>query len=166
MIELQLEQWYKQHLLDPQQAERRIAEYYRERGFTSAHIVPSRTADEFNDQLASDTVDDRRSRLKRIWEVRLQNAQGEWETRYVLAKSVGWGWLGDHALLTCHQLCEFVPTMLGLRDGMLYTEWLPQSTHAIEDDQDKRMERAALYVAGCRTGSWGSIATSLPHGTS
>jgi hydroxymethylpyrimidine pyrophosphatase-like HAD family hydrolase len=127
VIELQAEEWHKLLLLDAREVERRIAEYYQERGFRGACVVPSRRSDELNAQLEHDTIDDRRSRLKRIWEVRLETVEGETETRYVLAKSVGWGWLGYHAFLAGHRLAEFVPPVLGLRDGILYTEWLPQS---------------------------------------
>ena len=38
------------------------------------------------------------TRLKRVYEVELTTDVGGSETRYVLAKSVGWGWLGYHAL--------------------------------------------------------------------
>ena len=35
-------------------------------------------------------------------------------------------WLGYHAFLAGHRLAGFVPPVLGLRDGVLYSEWLPQ----------------------------------------
>jgi hypothetical protein len=65
------------------------------------------------------TNDERGARLKRIFEVHLETPQGRKEIRYVLAKSVGWGWLGYHAFLAGHRLSGFVPPILGLRDGIL-----------------------------------------------
>src|SRR5260370_40817031 len=70
-------------------------------------------------------------RLKRVYEVHLRDAGGQNEIRYVLAKSVGGGWLGYHAFQTGQAIAEFVPPLLGLRDGILYTEWLPQQRNAL-----------------------------------
>jgi hydroxymethylpyrimidine pyrophosphatase-like HAD family hydrolase len=162
VIELQLEEWYKQQLLEPKEAEGRIAEYYRERGYSSSCVIPSRMAEEFNAQLETAIVDERRNRLKRTWEVRLETETGEKETRYVLAKSVGWGWLGYHAFLVGYRLAEFVPTVLGLRDGILYTEWLSQSAESPAGDREDRLERIALYVAA-RARSLSLGANPLPR---
>src|SRR5437867_12693673 len=88
------------------------------------------------------------TRLKRVFETHLADAHGRAETRYVLAKSVGWGWLGYHALIPGERLAAFVPPGLGLRDGRLYSEWLPQ-----EDEpkagrgRDRWMEGGASCLA-------------------
>jgi len=68
------------------------------------------------------------------------------ETRYVLAKSVGWGWLGYHAFLAAEALAEFVPPVLGLRQGILYTEWLPQRAGLALGDRAALVRRAASYA--------------------
>ena len=80
-------------------------------------MVASRQAEEFNAQLQKTTSDERSARLKRIFEVRLATSQGQKETRYVLAKSVGWGWLGYHAFLAGHRLAGFVPPVLRVQDA-------------------------------------------------
>jgi hydroxymethylpyrimidine pyrophosphatase-like HAD family hydrolase len=147
VIELQLEEWHKWRILDSAEAERRIAGLFQAQGYSDARLVASRTVEEFNARLEQGSVDDRRSRLKRIWEVRLRTAEGEKETRYVLAKSVGWGWLGYHAFLAGHRLAGLVPPVFGLRDGILYSEWLPQSPHGAEGDREERWERIAVYAA-------------------
>jgi hydroxymethylpyrimidine pyrophosphatase-like HAD family hydrolase len=56
--------------------------------------------------------------------------------------------LGYHALRTGERLSGFVPPLLGLRDGFLYTEWLPQDEPA-ENSQDRGrwIETIAAYVA-------------------
>ena len=74
----------------------------------------------------------------------------EIETRlHVLAKSVGWGWLGYHAFFAGSKLSKFVPKLIGLRDGILYMEWLPQPRRQLApaDLRQRRVEQAALYVA-------------------
>src|SRR6185312_804268 len=71
------------------------------------------------------------------------------ETRYVLAKSVGCGFYAYPAFLAGQRLAEFVPDLLGLRDGILYTEWLPQSEGASVDvlERSHIVERTAKYAA-------------------
>src|SRR6185295_5928544 len=68
------------------------------------------------------------------------------ETRYVLAKSAGWGWLAYHAFIAAEALSGFVPPLLSLREGVLYLEWLPQD-EPVDSPRDAMVQRAAAYVA-------------------
>ena len=148
LLELEPEDWHKQKLLEVPAAERRVQAYFRARGYASAAVLASPAADRFNGQLQRLSEEKFHTRLKRVYEVRLQDAAGRAETRYVLAKSVGWGWLGYHAFLAGQALAEFVPPVLGLREGILYTEWLPQSDPpALPRDRELLWRRAAAYVA-------------------
>ena len=110
-------------------------------------MAASRRADEFNAGLQSIASDERGVRLKRVFEVQLETPEGEKQTKYVLAKSVGWGWLGYHAFLIGHRLAEYVPPMLGLRDGILYMEWMPQPAVASGSDRNELLNASASYVA-------------------
>jgi hydroxymethylpyrimidine pyrophosphatase-like HAD family hydrolase len=47
--------------------------------------------------------------------------------RLVLAEGVGAGWFGEQALTIARGLAEYVPEIHGLRDGILYREWLPEA---------------------------------------
>jgi hydroxymethylpyrimidine pyrophosphatase-like HAD family hydrolase len=147
ILTLEPEEWHKQRLLDPKVTESRVTEYFQRRSFPSACVVASTAAEEWNARLPARSEDPRRSRLKRIYEVRLQTPEGEVETRYVLAKSVGWGWLGYHAFLAGHRLTGFVPPVLGLRDGILYMEWLPQPPPRDQEDREQWIQMSASYVA-------------------
>ena len=101
-------------------------------------------------------------RLKRVFEVQLETPEGEKQTKYVLAKSVGWGWLSYHAFLIGHRLSGYVPPILGLRDGILYMEWIPQPAVAPSGKRAELVEASASYVAARarrltlkgRHGSW------------
>src|SRR3989442_2603689 len=42
----------------------------------------------------------------------------------MVAKSVGWGWLGYHAYLAGTRLAGLVPPVIGWRHGMLFSEWI------------------------------------------
>ena len=124
VVTLLPEQWHKQELLDPKAVELRLAEYFRGQNFARVSMVASHVVDEFNARLQNVVADERSARLKRIFEVQLETPEGNSETKYVLAKSVGWGWLGYHAFLIGHRLQGYVPPILGLRDGILYMEWI------------------------------------------
>ena len=147
VIVLPPEEWDKPTRLEPAAVETRLVEYFERRKYAGAHIVPSDTADRLNAQLARRSDEKFHTRLKRIYEVRLTNDVGVCETRYVLAKSVGWGWLGYHAFLAAERLTQFVPPLLGLRDGILYTEWLPQDDTAPWPPREQVVDGTAAYVA-------------------
>src|SRR5262249_15781820 len=112
-------------------------------------VVSSARAEEFNARLEEVRSDERSSRLKRVFEVEVEAGRGERTTRYVLAKSVGWGWFGYQAFLAAQALAEFVPPVLGLRDGILYMEWLPDAAPDRGDPQarSRLVDTVASYVA-------------------
>lgn len=149
VVTLEPEEWHKYQLLEPARVERRLEEYFKEQGFTRIRLVASRRVEDFNARLQSVPCDERAVRIKRIFEVHISTPQGRHETRYILAKSVGWGWLGYHAFLAGARLSGFVPDVLGLRDGLLYQEWLPQhgSAPKAADARDERISAHASYVA-------------------
>jgi hydroxymethylpyrimidine pyrophosphatase-like HAD family hydrolase len=149
VITLEPEGWRKQQLLDPKTVENRLSEYFARQGFSHIRVIGSRRADELNAGLQSGSNPQRGATLKQIFEVQLWTPQGKNETRYVLAKSVGLGYLGYPAFLAAQRLSDFVPPVLGLRDGILYTEWLsPQPrAGAVGSDRNPRIDTAAAYVA-------------------
>jgi hydroxymethylpyrimidine pyrophosphatase-like HAD family hydrolase len=148
VLTLEPEHWHKEKLLEEASVERRLQTYFRARGYAGATLVASANADHFNRELERQSEEKFHTRLKRVYEVSLLGRDGSSETRYVLAKSVGWGWLGYHAFLAAEALAEFVPPVLGLRDGILYTEWLPQTNWStLPQDREGLLRRAASYVA-------------------
>ncbi|HJT76381.1 MAG TPA: HAD hydrolase family protein, partial [Gemmataceae bacterium] len=148
-LRLEPEDWHKRRLLDPKAVEGRLAEYYGARGWSSVRVVPGPTAARFNAALSESAEETRRTRLKCVYEVRLENPRGEAETRYVLAKGVGWGYLSYHAVIAGHRLAGHVPPVLGLRDGILYTEWIPQPDAVTQSSEEREqwVQAAASYVA-------------------
>jgi hydroxymethylpyrimidine pyrophosphatase-like HAD family hydrolase len=126
-LTLEPEHWHKAQLLEPATIEKRLGEYAQQRGYIGITIHASSTAAaEFNAGLDATSEEVRRTRLKRVYEVCLRTVDGREETRFVLAKSVGVGYLAYHAFLAGSRLSGFVPPLLGLRDGLLFTEWVPQ----------------------------------------
>jgi hydroxymethylpyrimidine pyrophosphatase-like HAD family hydrolase len=149
VITLEPEEWRKQELLDPKNVEKRLTEYFTRQGFSDVQMVGSRRAEELDEALQNGSNRKRGATLKRIFEVQLRTPQGKNETRYVLAKSVGLGYLGYQAFLASHRLSDFVPPVLGLRNGILYTEWLPQKPGAgdVRSNCDSWIDTTAAYVA-------------------
>lgn len=148
VLTLEPEEWHKYELLDPASVEQRLREYYGGRGYTNVSVVMSTEAERLNVRLRHLSEEKFHTRLKRVYEVRLTDARGGEECRYVLAKSVGWGWLSYHAFLAAIRLARFVPPILGLRDGILYSEWIRQGESNGEgEDRSQVIERLASYVA-------------------
>ena len=58
-----------------------------------------------------------------------------WRDSNIDLGRVGWGWLGYHAYLAGVRLSGFVPKTIGLRHGLLLTEWIehPQQRHVGEN---------------------------------
>ena len=148
VLRLEPEEWHKRRLLAPDAVEPLLRQYFQRRGYLAARVVESAAADEFAAQLERGAGASFGGRLKRVYEVRLSDSSGRGETRYVLAKSVGWGWLAYHAFIAADGLSPFLPPVLGLRDGILYTEWLPQPRRGVPDpDRDSVIRTVASYVA-------------------
>src|SRR5260370_6168377 len=87
------------------------------------------------------------NRLKRVYRVDLRHDSGCTTTRYVLAKGVGWGWYGYHAVLAAERLRSLLPALIGYRHGVLFEEWVDEQP-LVELDRAQFVERAAEYVAG------------------
>jgi hydroxymethylpyrimidine pyrophosphatase-like HAD family hydrolase len=147
VITLPPEQWHKRQLLDPKAVELRLAEYFCRQNFARVSVAASDRVTQFDAQLRGTASDERGTRLKCVFEVLLETREGEKQTKYVLAKSVGWGWLGYHAFLAGYRLGEYVPPILGLRDGILYMEWVPQPAHEAAGERYELVDIAASYIA-------------------
>jgi hypothetical protein len=70
----------------------------------------------------------------------------------VLVSGVGVGYFGTHVLEVARTLHAFSPRVLGLREGLLYREWLPaeRSLAAPGSDANALASGAASYVAARR----------------
>ena len=128
IVTLPPEDWHKAQLLASDAViETRLTEYLQARDYRDIRVINDPAAAAFNAELEHRSGDRRRYRLKRVFAVRLETDSGVSEVRYVLAKSVGWGWLGYAAFIAADRLAGHVSPLLGLRDGILFTEWLPQT---------------------------------------
>jgi hydroxymethylpyrimidine pyrophosphatase-like HAD family hydrolase len=68
-----------------------------------------------------------RGHMRALFRVRTVDAAGEQVERDVLVEGVGLGYLGAHRLAAQTLVERYSPEVLGLRDGLLYREWLPDA---------------------------------------
>jgi hydroxymethylpyrimidine pyrophosphatase-like HAD family hydrolase len=132
VVTLAPDAWHKRELMREERVAAQLAEYVGD-----CEVTASERAERYTALLHSSSADARVPRMKRVYEVR---ARGE--AMFVLAKSVGWGFLGYPAFLAAERLAGRVPRLLGLRDGILYTQYVPQSGEA-----RPRAEEIADYIA-------------------
>lgn len=123
VLTLEHDEWYK-HKFISSTTPQLLREYFSSQGWEAA--VGDKGTEDANAHLNAVSEDKYHTRLKSVYSVQLSRP-GETVTQKVIAKSVGWGWLGYHAFIAGERLAKFVPPIIGLRDGILYSEW-------IEDD--------------------------------
>ena len=141
-----------------------------------------------NDELRRHLRDGFHKRWKRAYDVRVAAADdgpGDGALRNgsirVVAKSVGYGWLGYHAFLAASRLEGFVPRLIGLRHGVMLSEWAGGSDpRSGARAQAVPASALARYVAararrlplrddpgldgvGCRWSGWDEI-VGIPRG--
>ena len=143
VLTLDHEEWYKHRLVDSGVSEILLREYFQLNGWV-AHVEQV-GAEKENAYLQSVDEQKYHSRLKRVFRVRMSRLGTE-TTRYVLAKSVGWGWLGYHAFLAGMRLAGSIPPVLGLRDGILYEEWVEEQAQT-SLQRTEMVRTFAEYVA-------------------
>ncbi|PYX89726.1 MAG: hypothetical protein DMG67_14455, partial [Acidobacteria bacterium] len=150
IITLEPEERYKQRLLDSNAVQGLFNEYFKARGYAASRIVAIHNPKikELNQKWQTEAPERVDVRLKRVYEVHLSRASGDDEVRYVLAKSVGCGWLGYHAFIAGQKLGDFVPPMVGLRDGILYTEWISETEHSqpLTQNREEFISSIVSYV--------------------
>jgi hydroxymethylpyrimidine pyrophosphatase-like HAD family hydrolase len=68
----------------------------------------------------------------------------------VYVKGVGLGYFGDHSAVTAGALAEFLPELYGVRHGLLFRRWLPESYRLEQpgspEDLDQLGDRIGDYV--------------------
>jgi hydroxymethylpyrimidine pyrophosphatase-like HAD family hydrolase len=148
LIRLEAHELHKNHLLEPASVQPLLREYFCSVGWLDVEVTQSQETDELNIRLAEHFQDGFQCRLKRVFDVRLKNYDQVYFTKRVLAKSVGWGWLAYHAYFSGKRLAGFVPQTLGLRNGILFMDWLDR-VDADSSGMPSRppIDHLAAYVA-------------------
>jgi trehalose-6-phosphatase len=124
-ITLPFSEIYQRKLLgDTTAIESILRQLFLHHGWDSVHLQESAEVNDLNLRLRESGSDSFETRSKAVFEVRLAGNGRRSIIKHVLAKSVGWGWLGYHAYIAAHRLADFVPAVVGLRHGLLFIEWI------------------------------------------
>jgi trehalose-6-phosphatase len=135
---------HKARLLSPEAMEPLFAEYFGD--FDAVRVEASASVDAINTRFTRQCHDGFQVRMKRVFDVQLARHGEERASRHVVAKSVGWGWLGYHAYIIGTRLAGEVPSVIGLRNGLLLSAWIGGLSLAGAD--------AASGVSPSRLGSY------------
>jgi hydroxymethylpyrimidine pyrophosphatase-like HAD family hydrolase len=174
VITMQPEETLRHGFVHGGQAEQVLRGYFGERGWTSVGFDEDARARKLNEYLQRTSDHAFHTRTKRVFAVQLGRPVGPGETRYVIAKSVGYGWEGYQAYFAAKCLARFVPPVLGLRNGTLFSEWVGSGDTLQAENLDHRsmVDTLAEYVAARAEGlrfredpSPGLCRESLQQGT-
>jgi hydroxymethylpyrimidine pyrophosphatase-like HAD family hydrolase len=148
LITLPPGEWYKEKLLRTETFQDCIAPYFAELGLDKFEIAEDPYIEKVNKELAMNPDKGFHRRLKRVFKVNCSHDSGSHDSVFVMAKSVGWGWLGYHAPLATQHLSEFIPRVYGVRNGMLFMEWVGSSDQKRNEQnfQDNKVQRLSAYI--------------------
>lgn len=142
------DEYFKYAKLRAEEVEKQLEEYFLARDYKKAALITDNNVDKFNKTLRNQSEHSWTEHLKRVYAVQLERQSGEIETKYVIAKSVGWGWQSYREFFAASCLKDFVPSILGLRDGILYFEWIEDSLNSAKEmDRNKLVEIVSEYIA-------------------
>jgi len=134
---------YKHRLLAGETLRPLLEEFVSGEHF-GAQVIDDEPTNAMNRRLEAHLYDDFQVHLKRVYALRVPGASGK--IHRVLVKSAGWGWLGYHAYLAGTRLHEFVPKVYGLREGMLFSEWIEVQPRQAQP-YGKLADRVAAYTS-------------------
>jgi hydroxymethylpyrimidine pyrophosphatase-like HAD family hydrolase len=154
VIKLEPEEWFKEKLLDLRVIQNALLPYFQERGFQTLEVSQNQETLKINQELRKNPDKAFHVRLKKVVHANLKGKGGNpGSSVNILAKSVGWGWLGYHAALAAENLSEFVPPVYGVRNGMMYCQWVDSPTEAGGEPESQAgiLNKVSDYIASRAT---------------
>lgn len=147
VVELHHEDLNLKHTLDSNQIGALLREcgIGSEGGSISVRSIPD--VDAINKDFWSHCADSFQVRLKQVYEIAVTKNGGLTDSRRILGKSVGLGWMGYHAYFVASALDGFVPRLVGLRRGILFTDWVEGNPLTRANLSDHAIERMGSYIA-------------------
>jgi len=149
VVTLPYERQFKQALLrDPAAMAVLFDEIHRGQGWEAVIVESSPEVEAVNAHFTSLDGQTFETRAKRLFRLRLVRPGEAPVIRHVLAKGVGWGWLGCHAALAGTRLAGMVPPILAVRQGLLFMEWIgPVRAAAPPPSRSRILAALPAYVA-------------------
>ena len=135
-------------LMDAETVSTLCAEYYGSAGWTKVRVINDDYIMALNRRLAEHSKEGHHVREKRVFTIQLSAEGREPVTKKIFLKSAGWGWLGYHAYIAGRRLEGFVPRLIGLRNGIMITEWIDDAGRVIEAPPSiDTVRRVGAYIA-------------------
>ncbi len=138
---------YKNNFLNSISIEQLLNEYLSDEEWSNIKIRKNTFVDLLNQNFENHYSDSFQVKLKKLFEIYSQNQIHQINKQRIISKSVGWGWLGYHAYLTGIRLQNFVPKIIGLRNGILFSEWIEGRHLDHQIISDKYIEKISSYIA-------------------
>ena len=121
-VELKVEEWRKVRWLDSEPARRTVERFAAACGYDGQLANPIKDVEAYDPKL------DFRTRyglhLKKLFDLETTESTRTSSRHLILAKSIGWGWFAYHAWLVAEKLEGRIPCLLGMCEGILFTEWI------------------------------------------
>ncbi len=139
LIVLPFHEWKVNELLQREQAEAALQLLLAVKGYEHVRVIEEETV----------KGPRRRSHLKKLFEVQVHSRRGD-EVKQIFAKGAGIGYLGYHGMALASKMPKFFPTVFGIHEGILFTEWIvPQngSTAAADEGRAKLVTHLGSYIA-------------------
>lgn len=147
VIVLETSDLFIKHMLEPESAGMLLKDLLSCNGVAEVKLSESHSTKILNERLWSHYPDSFQVRLKRVYDVAVHRKNGSVEKGRVIAKSVGLGWLGYHAILAGKELTGFVPRIFGLRNGIIFMDWLSGEPLSPGHLSGEALDRMGSYLA-------------------
>lgn len=162
VLSLEPGQWYKEGLLSPDGFRICLSSYFQQMGFDCIKVRDTEYTKNINKKLAQNPDRVFHSRLKRVFEVEAKKAKKVKKNEknatpperfVIMAKSIGWGWLGYHAAIAASRIERFIPRVYGVRNGLMYIDWAVADIGARPHEINSvPVERLASYISARTNG--------------
>jgi len=146
VITLHHDELFKNKYLDSPAAEKLIQNYLVNDEWSNVSLNKNIFVDLINLDFEIHYQDSFQVRLKKLFEVSLENQNNIVTKKRILCKSVGWGWLGYHAYLAGIKLKGYVPEIIGLRKGLLFSDWIEGQHVDHKEISEREIEKICSYV--------------------
>ena len=147
IITLNHDELYKRKFFETEKFSQLIKDYFGGSENTCIRFSENSQVEGINAKFEKNYGSSFQTKLKRLYEINIQAADGQSETKKIFLKSVGWGWLGYHAYFAGTRLNNLVPKLIGLRNGILLAEWVDGQTFDRRFIADSDIEKISYYIA-------------------
>ncbi len=151
IISLEPEEWYKENLLKADAFRDAVKPYFIELGYDDIGVEETEHIVEMNNLLNNNPDRAFHSAAEKGVSVFPKNGPGlhAREGPFIMVKSVGWGWLGYHAALAADRLEGFTPRVYGVRNGMMFLDWIEDENgwEEKQSSQEQTAQRLSAYIS-------------------